>query len=228
MLLGVLVVVGGLWVFVRIADAMREAKTQSFDDWVLLALRKPGDPSTPIGPWWVKEVARDLTGLGGMTVLGLIVTAAALFLAICRAFHAMLFLLAATLGGLAINVLLKESFGRERPNLVQHLSDVMTSSFPSGHSLMSSVVYLTIGTLLARLVERPVLKVYIISVALVLTFLVGVSRVFMGVHYPTDVLAGWTAGLTWAILCWLVARWLQRRGAVEQSVEADMERSTCP
>src|SRR6516225_1770278 len=115
MLLGVLVVVGGLWVFVRIADAMREAKTQSFDDWVLLALRKPGDPSTPIGPWWVKEVARDLTGLGGMTVLGLIVTAAALFLAICRAFHAMLFLLAATLGGLAINVLLKESFGRERP-----------------------------------------------------------------------------------------------------------------
>jgi undecaprenyl-diphosphatase len=92
----------------------------------------------------------------------------------------------------------------------------MTSSFPSGHSLNAAVVYLTLGSMLAGLSREPRLKLYFFGVAMLLTFLVGVSRVYMGVHYPTDVLAGWCAGMAWALSCGLVARRLRRRGVVER------------
>jgi undecaprenyl-diphosphatase len=116
-------------------------------------------------------------------------------------------------------LLLKDLFHRDRPEVVPKLSHVDTTSFPSGHSMNSAIIYLTLGSLLARLTPRRVLKIYFLSIALLLTFLVGVSRVYMGVHYPTDVLAGWTAGLVWAIVCWLAAQYLQARGAVERNLE---------
>jgi undecaprenyl-diphosphatase len=125
-------------------------------------------------------------------------------------------LLAATLGGLLLSTVLKERFDRPRPDVVPHKSHVMTSSFPSGHSLNSAVVYLTLGSLLAGLSQQRRLRLYFFGVALLLTFLVGVSRVYMGVHYPTDVLAGWFAGLAWALSCSLAARWLRRHGLVEK------------
>src|SRR5207302_4145258 len=125
-------------------------------------------------------------------------------------------LLVATLGGFLISGLLKNHYERPRPAVVPHLSYVYSSSFPSGHSMLSAVIYLTLGSLLARLAERRRLKIYCVAVAMLLTFLVGVSRVYLGVHYPTDVLAGWAAGLAWAVLCWLVTRYLQRHGAVEK------------
>ena len=89
-------------------------------------------------------------------------------------------------------------------------------SFPSVHSLMSAVVYLTLGALLARMVARRRLKFYVLTLAVTLTGLVGISRVYLGVHYPSDVLAGWCVGLSWASLCWLVGRKLQRQGAIER------------
>ena len=133
----------------------------------------------------------------------------------------MWFVLAATFCGLVLSTVLKALFNRDRPSLVPHLSEVYTSSFPSGHSMLSAVVYLTLGSLLARLVQHRYLKIYFLVLALLLTFLIGVSRVYMGVHYPTDVLAGWTAGLVWASVCYLVARALQKRGAVERDYEGD-------
>lgn len=84
------------------------------------------------------------------------------------------------------------------------------SSFPSGHSKLSAVTYLTLGGLLARMHPQPWVKTYLLLLATLLTFLVGVSRVYPGVHWPTDVLAGWAAGAAWALLCWLFAGWLQQ------------------
>ena len=214
-LLAVLVVVAGIWGFIVLADAVSEGRTQCFDESVLRALRRPDDPAIPIGPRWMEGVGRDLTAMGDVSVLLLTTLAVTGFFLLDGKFAAMGFMLAAVTGGLTVSSLLKAGFERPRPDVVPHLSQVYTSSFPSGHSMMSAVVYLTLGTMLARMVTERRLKFYFLGVALVLTALVGISRVYMGVHYPTDVLAGWTAGLVWATLCWLAARKLQRRGSIE-------------
>ena len=217
-------IVGGAWAFIEIADDVVEGDTQRFDEWAVRALRMPnpdtptGTPQVPLGPKWLRELGRDMTALGGVAVLLLVTLGVAGYLLMIRKYHAMWFVLVATLGGLTVSTVLKEFFNRPRPD-VDHYSHVYTSSFPSGHSMMSAVVYLTLGSLLTRLVPHRHLKIYIILVALVVTCLVGVSRVYMGVHYPTDVLAGWAAGLVWAMLCWIVARQLQKRGAVEKDYE---------
>lgn len=201
LLLAVLAMVTGVWSFIAIADKVVEGKTRRIDDWLIRSLRNPADPSDPIGPEWLEEVGRDLTALGGVAVLSLVTVAVVGFLLIRRTYHAVWFVLIATVGGLVLSLLLKRYFARPRPELVSHLSAVYTSSFPSGHSMLSAVVYLTLGALLARLVEGPALRLYIVFVAMLFTLLVGVSRVYMGVHYPSDVLAGWSVGLSWAILC---------------------------
>jgi len=122
-----------------------------------------------------------------------------------------LFVLAASAGGWALNALLKELFQRARPEVVPHLRDVMSLSFPSGHAMISASVYLTLGALLMRVAERRATKIYCMAMAMLVTVLVGSSRVYLGVHYPTDVLAGWLVGLSWALLCWMVERVLERR-----------------
>lgn len=208
-----------IWTFIAIAEEVVEGDTLGFDEWAIRALRRPDDLARPIGPDWCAEIGRDLTALGGVTVLALITAAVCGFLWLRRMFGAMWLVLAATLGGLIASTLLKFAFARPRPEIVPHLSLVQTSSFPSGHSMLAATVYLTLGALLGRFAASLRLKAYFLLVALVLTFLVGASRVYMGVHYPTDVLAGWAAGLAWALLCWLFARYLQQRGAVERDLE---------
>lgn len=211
----VLLIVIGTWGFIKLADEVREGDTQTFDDWAVRSMRRADDPTRPIGPPWLAEVGRDLTALGGVSVLVLVTAGVAGYLLMAGKRHAMWLVLIATLGGLLISTILKYSFDRARPELVPHLSQVYTSSFPSGHSMLSAVVYLTLGSLLTRLVERRLLKIYFLTLAILVTFLVGISRVYMGVHYPTDVLAGWAAGLVWALICWLAAHYLRQRGAVE-------------
>jgi len=215
-LLAALGMVVGVWGFIEVADEVTEGDSQQFDEWAIRALRQPDDLEKTIGPPWLEEVGRDLTALGGMTVLALVIAAIAGFLWLRRLYGAMWLVLAATLGGWILSTALKLSFARDRPTVVPHLSLVHTSSFPSGHSMLSAVVYLTLGTLLARVVHERSLKAYCLIVALSITVLVGVSRVYLGVHYPSDVLAGWVAGMSWALLCWLIARYLQRRGKVEE------------
>ena len=218
-LLAALIVVAGAWAFIALADEVREGGTQRFDDWALRALRRPDNPAVPIGPAWLPEVGRDITALGGVAVLTLVTLSVAGYLLMAKKYHAMWLCLIATFTGLLVSSTLKHLINRDRPELVPHLSHVYTSSFPSGHSMLSAVVYLTLGSLLARLSPGWGVKIYFITVAMTLTFLIGLSRVYMGVHYPTDVLAGWTAGLVWAILCWLVARYLQDRGKVEKDTQ---------
>lgn len=222
--LGSLLAIGsvsiGTWVFVEVADEVGEGATQGMDEKLLLALRTPGDVSDPIGPKWLEEVGRDLTAFGGIAGLSLLTIAVVGHLLLSRKPRAAAFISASVTGALVLSLGLKQVFDRPRPALVPHMSEVLTSSFPSGHSMLSAAVYLTLGALLARLQANFVLKAYVLLWALFLAFLIGVSRVYVGVHWPSDVLGGWAAGATWAALCWLLARRLQRSGEVESPTAA--------
>jgi undecaprenyl-diphosphatase len=206
---GVLIAVGGLYGFAKLFSEMREGETQAFDQRIIAWV------GTLHTSELTMEVGRDLTALGGIALLALMTAGVAGYLLICKKYHALLLLLAATVGALLWSTGLKYVIDRPRPELELHRSYVMTTSFPSGHAMLSAAVYLTLGSLLARLTKSPWLKLYYIGVAMLLTALVGISRVFLRVHWPTDVLAGWSVGLAWAIVCWAAARWLQNRGRVE-------------
>ena len=216
-LLGMLIIATGSWGFIELAGEVMEGDTKAFDTRILLALRQPGQPHVPIGPEWLHEVIRDFTALGGYAILSLVLLAVAGYLALERKNGALLLVIVAIVGGFMLSLALKSWFERDRPTEVEALSYVHTSSFPSGHAMMAAVVYLTLGSLLSRFSRSFVMRFYFLTIAVLVTVLVGFSRVFLGVHYPTDVLAGWAAGLVWSTLCWLVARALQKRGAVEQA-----------
>jgi undecaprenyl-diphosphatase len=214
-LIGIILAAGALSIFAKLADSIGEGSTRRFDDWLLLALRTAGDPADPLGPKWFEEVMRDITALGSTVVLALMVLGIVGFLAMTRRAYAALTVLISVIGGVLVSQGLKFAFARPRPDLVPHGTEVYTASFPSGHSMMAAVVYLTLGALLARTQSSRSVKAYILTVAVVLAALVGVSRVYLGVHWPTDVLAGWTLGGVWAFACWLAMLWLQARGEVE-------------
>jgi len=210
-LLSAIFVLASIWVVAGLAHEVLEGDTRQFDEWVLSSLRKRGDAAVPIGPWWLRRGAEDITSLGSLTVLALTVFAVTGHLFLHGLYRTGLFIFAASAGGWLLTVALKAVFDRTRPDVVPHLHLVTTSSFPSGHALTSAAVYLTLGTLLMRLAEGRLAKYYCIAIAMLVTFVVGASRVFLGVHYPTDVLAGWLIGMTWAILCWMVERMIERR-----------------
>lgn len=213
-LVSILIVAGGVLIFSELME-MIEGEPHAFDRFVLLALRSPTDSSDPVGPGWVELMFRDITSLGGGTILILMTAAVIGFLFIDGKQAAANFVLASVAGGSLLSTILKLIFARPRPTVVPHLVEVSSASFPSGHAMLSAVVYLTLGALLSRVEGPPRAKIYILSVAILLTFLVGVSRVYLGVHWPTDVLAGWCAGAAWATLCWRIALALQRRGEIE-------------
>jgi undecaprenyl-diphosphatase len=196
------------WGFIEILDEVREGDTRAVDEAIILAFRVPGDPADPIGAPWLEEAVRDVTALGSAPALVIAVLAVVGFLALAKAWRPAIFTLAASGGGLIVSSLLKYVVDRPRPDLVPHGNLIYTTSFPSGHSMMSAVVYLTLAALVTRLIERRRLKGYALGVAVILTFLVGVSRIYLGVHWPSDVLAGWAAGAAWALGCWLIARWI--------------------
>lgn len=211
-------IAAGIWMFAQLAYEVMEGGTQTFDRKLLLAMRRPCD-RTPIGPPAMQEAARDITALGGVVVLGLLTVVTGSFLALNGKRHMALFVCGSVLSGLIASTILKDVFDRPRPDLVPYAVDASGGSFPSGHSMMSTLIYLVLGTLLARSQKRRSLKAYLLLLAALLTFVVGVSRVYLGVHWPTDVLAGWTAGVVWALLCWLAARWLQNRRTLEREAE---------
>ena len=212
-------IVAGVWGFALLADEVLEGGTQRFDQKLLLSFRHNDAGHTPLGPPAVQEAARDITSLGGTVVLSLVTAFAAGFLALSGKKHMAVFLVGSILGGMALGDILKDAFHRVRPDLVPYSVYVSGASFPSGHSMMSAVTYLTLGALLARSQESKRLKAYFLMVAAFLTLAVGTTRVYLGVHWPTDVLAGWTAGAVWALMCWLLARRLQSRHTLEREAE---------
>lgn len=213
-MLCLVVVSGGLWLFIELADEVTEGETHSIDEQLLLALRTPADHSDPLGPGWVEEMGRDFTALGSVGVLTLMILGTLGYLLLSRHYRTALFTLVVAIGGVLLTVFLKSGFNRPRPDLVPHGMEVYSASFPSGHAMMSAIAYLTLAAILTQVVTRWRLKVYLLSMAVFLTVLVGISRVYLGVHWPSDVIAGWAVGGVWASACLLVAYWMQRRGVM--------------
>ena len=216
MLLGFLLAASLALVFLKLASETIEGETLALDRLILRGLRTSADSAVPIGPAWLKFVMIDVTAIGGATGLTLIALVVIGFLIVAHKYATSAFVATSVLGGALLGNLLKSFFMRPRPDLVAHLVYVDTSSFPSGHAMNSAVVFLTLGSLLARTQERRALRIYLISVAILLTLVVGFSRVYLGVHWPSDVLAGWCIGAAWATLCGIVARRLQIRHRIEQ------------
>ena len=216
-LLAGLVVAGCLWGFEELMEVARATTPHAFDTEILLAFRHAGQPDSPIGPLWLEGAVRDVTALGSSAVLVLITTATIVYLLLIRRPATALFMFAAVAGGQVLSSLLKLEVDRPRPDLVSHLVNETSLSFPSGHAMLSAVTYLTLGSLAARFLPDRRTKIFVLCLAVLTTVLVGTSRVYLGVHWPSDVLAGWCAGFAWAMLCWLAARMLQRRKVVADS-----------
>jgi undecaprenyl-diphosphatase len=196
----------GLFAFIRLADKVGDERTLGFDERILMLFRDSSDLSEPIGPAWVEVVVRDVSALGGLLALGLLTVAACGYLWLKRKHQLAIFVAISVAGGSLANTLLKGFIGRPRPDIVPHGTSAALSSFPSGHAMMSAVVFLTLGALLALSADERRVKIYILAWSVLLTVAVGVSRVYLGVHWPTDVIAGWIAGAIWATLCLMLSR----------------------
>ena len=204
-----------LLVFLKLASEVMEGETLGFDKRIVLAFRKADDLSRPIGPAWIESSLLDITALGGPTVITLVVLAVVGFLTFQARYRSAVAIVLTAASGEVLNSALKSLFMRPRPDVVPHLRAAFETSFPSGHAMQSAIIYLTLGAMLMRLSERRLTKIYCCTVAMLATFLVGLSRVYLGVHYPTDVLAGWIVGLFWASVCWLVAQHYEVRAGLK-------------
>jgi undecaprenyl-diphosphatase len=211
-LAAVFTIAGLVLAFGHIAEEVLEGDATKFDQTILLSFRSANDVSDPIGPPWMEEMARDITALGSYAVLSVVSCAVVVYLLMAHQRTAAFWVLAAVGGGVLLSNLLKLTFERPRPDLVPHAVRVFTTGFPSGHATLSAITYLTLGALLASLHASFRFKAYFLSLAIFLTVAVGISRIYLGVHYPTDVLAGWCIGAAWAAFCWTIFRWLQRQG----------------
>jgi undecaprenyl-diphosphatase len=209
----------GVWGFIHVAGLVAEETHLETETRFMRMLRSADNPAEPAGPLWLVEAGRDVSAVGGAVVVVTLSLLVAGYLAMRRQWGRVALIAATVAGGYALSHGLKAVFDRARPDIVPHLALVQSASFPSGHSMVSSLVYLTMGALLAQAADRRREKIYFVSVALFLTFMIGLSRVFLGVHYPTDVLAGWSAGTAWALACWLVATRLKPGNAASGAPE---------
>ncbi|SCB22750.1 phosphatase PAP2 family protein [Rhizobium hainanense] len=197
---------GGILLFIYLTGEVLEGSTKGFDEAILLALRQPGDLSVPIGPGWLTHAVKDITSLGGTTVLALMTALVTIYLLFDRQRAIAIFILVSVLGGWALSAVLKVGVARPRPDIVPHLVEVHDLSFPSGHAMVSAVTYLTLAALISGTRTYRSTRVFTVAAGILLTLMIGASRIYLGVHYPTDVLGGWCAGATWALACWIIAR----------------------
>ncbi len=221
LLVAFLVAAGMVWAFVKLADEMGEGETAAFDRTITLLFRVPGDTAQPIGPTWLAQSVIELSALGSVVVLTLVSVMAVALLLFRKRYRLAAMMAAATGGGAILGAALKGMFARPRPNIVPHLVEVNTLSFPSGHATNSAIVYLSIALVLARNFEDRPTRVFILLSAVTLVIAIGLTRVFLGVHYPSDVVAGWMLGAAWALAMGAIARRLQVEHKVEQPEAKD-------
>ena len=194
-----------------LVDEITEGNSFRFDDALLIALRRPGDLDRPIGPAWLLQSAIDLSALGGFTLQWLLGGASGLFLIYIKRRAEAAWLAGSVVGASVLNAGLKSMLHRPRPELVPHLANVSNASFPSGHAMISAAIYLTIGAMLAETQPRRSARIFLMAFAGLLVLLIGVSRIYLGVHWPSDVLAGWCLGSVWALVVFVANRTLRAR-----------------
>ncbi|WP_417424599.1 phosphatase PAP2 family protein [Hoeflea sp.] len=204
------VVTLGLFAFISIADEMAEGEIRNIDETLFLLLRVPGDPSTPLGPEWLQEIALEVTAVGGFPLIILTLAAVTGFFIVTKRYGAALYAVLSVGSGALLSQTLKQYYARPRPDLVDHLDNVHTLSFPSGHALVTTVAYLTLAALVIGYLDDRRARAYVLLVAIFVAVLVGVSRVYLGVHWPSDVAAGWALGAAWASFSWLIVHFLKR------------------
>lgn len=194
------------FVFLKLGSEVLEGETQGFDQRVWL-LAQTLNSQFPL----LTLIMRDLTSLGSTAVMTLITAVTVVYLALVGSRRMAALVLSAMLSGSALVIATKGLFGRARPDLT--LTDLVVSglSFPSGHTSMSAIAFLTMGALIAATQRRTRERIYILLIAGLLTLLVGLSRIALGVHWATDVMGGWAFGAAWAVLWLQVARLLARR-----------------
>lgn len=191
--------------FVWTADEVQEGETMLRDQQWLLALRVPNDAESLLGGAPALQLAREVTALGSPWLLALLVGSVAGVLIAMRERRLALFIVVVTSAGGLLSTVLKHWFERARPDLVPHEVIVSNASFPSGHAFGAAMVYLTLAALLTLRLQPRAARVILLALAIGLALAVGVSRVALGVHWPSDVLAGWAAGSGWALANWLIA-----------------------
>lgn len=224
-LITVALVAGGLFVLQRLTSEVLEGETLGFDEAILLILRRPDDLATPIGPAWLLHAVGDITSLGGVTVLTMMTVLVSVYLLLDRRWPIALFVFSSVLTGWLTSTVLKVIVARPRPDIVPHLVEVSDLSFPSGHAMLSAVTYLTLGALLARTQRYRSTRIFVMGTGVFLTVLIGMSRIYLGVHYPTDVLAGWCAGALWALCAWLISSRLIPSGRNQSAaIDTDLNR----
>jgi undecaprenyl-diphosphatase len=204
-----------LLLFLVLAGQVAEGDTLAFDTKILRGLRSPDDPRRPIGPDWLASSLVDLTALGSPAVLGLVVLSVVGFLLLQGRRRTAVAVALTCFSGELVDSAMKHAFNRPRPTVVPALREAWSTSFPSGHAMESAIVYLTLGAMLMRVADRRITKVYCLAIAVMLTAIVGVSRIWLGVHYPTDVLGGWMIGFVWASICWLATERVEARAGIE-------------
>jgi undecaprenyl-diphosphatase len=205
-LLGVILAAGALWAFLNLGGEMAEGETDAIDRRLILLLRTPSNVHDPVGSKSIEEAIRDVTALGGTTLVSLVTVVAVLTFLFHRRYRHGLVMGTAVLLAFASSELTKGFYNRPRPTLVPHEVYVYSGSFPSGHSTLSAATYLTLAMLVASLETRRRTKALAYSLAGVMLVGVGFSRVYLGVHWPSDVLAGWCLGAMWAMAGWVALR----------------------
>ncbi|MGE5403031.1 MAG: phosphatase PAP2 family protein [Ignavibacteriales bacterium] len=218
-LLSILFMIAGLLMFLLLAGAVLAGGTNRLDEFLLLSLRQPGSYTRPRGPYALIGIMRDITSLGGATVIVLFSVITIIYLLLQKKRRSAMLVLLATLGGGLLENLLKLLIARQRPALAFQLMPEYSHSFPSGHSMMSAVIYLSIAVLIARIQKNRNVRIYVVITGIFMTFIIGISRVYLGVHYPTDVLAGWALGLAWASFVWFVSWYMEYKGKSDETSE---------
>jgi len=218
--LAIVVLTVGFLALTFVVDMAEDGVAGSFDRAVLLALQTSTEISDPIGPRWVEEIARDLTSLGSYSVMLLIVAGVLGYLLLIRRRAAAVFVLASIGGGIVLSNVLKHFFQRARPDIAPHAAEVFSTSFPSAHAL-------TLAVVVARFVLARLQRLYAIGIAIGITIIVGLTRMYLGVHWPTDIAAGWCVGAAWALACWYIATKLQAKAARKRALRICPRKSLC-